>query len=277
MKRKQHKWLLRKVSGSRGKYAYKPDFADTRHQKNTQAEILPYRESMPKRGGTHLDTTLVKRWLHGQVGRDFDLVYSDFLKRIQPKYLESYKECIYYYVTKAHELVFDETSLVVEPFSNLFYINPNSNVLEKHSELVLKRAKNIYLISPSTYCTFLYQKAMKQWESQRVEMCTIVIRDIEKRLTKDDFSTIDYVINNIDKLRKSGEQAMNSFALKYRNTDILLSQKNLFLIHFDMNKGLGTYTLWYEVVKDSSKDWKVTFEGKKALDIQRVRKGSLLL
>ena len=75
MKGKHNKWLLRKVSGSRGKYAHKPDFAETRHEKSTQAEILPFRKSMRKRGGTHLDTTLVKRWLHGQVDRNFDLVY----------------------------------------------------------------------------------------------------------------------------------------------------------------------------------------------------------
>jgi hypothetical protein len=274
MNGKHNKWLLRKVSGSRGKYTHKPDFADTRHEKSTQAEILPFRKSMRKRGGTHLDTTLVKRWLHGQVGRNFDLVYSDFLKRIQPKYLESYKECIFYYVTKAHELIFDENGVVVELFSNLFYIDRDTNVLQKHTESALKEARPIYLTS-GTYSSFLYDRETRIWES-RSDRTKVVIRDEKKILTKDDFSTIDFVLKNTEKLNELGQQAVNSFVLQYQNTDILLSRKDLLSIHFDISKGLNQYYLLYEVAKDASKDWKVIFEGNEIIEVQRIKQGILL-
>jgi hypothetical protein len=272
MKRKQHKWLLRKVSGSRGKYAYKPDFSETRHEKSTQEEILPFRKSMKKRGGTHLDTSLVKRWLHSQVGRNFDIVYSEFLKRIQPKYLESYKECIFYYVTKAHELLFSESGVIVEPFSNLFYIDPDTNLLQKHAEFALKNAKNIHLLSVLSCCSFWYNKGTKQWEGQKATMCKVIIHDPEIILTKNDFSTIDFVIKNENELNRVAQKAMNDFAVKYRNTDLLFSAKYLLSIHFDVRKGLKQYYLLYEVAKGSSKDWKVIFEGSEVLEIERVRR-----
>lgn len=270
MKGKHNKWLLRKVSGSRGKDAQKPDFADTRHEKSTDGEILPFRKSMRKSGWTHLDTSLVKRWLHGQVGRNFDVVYSDFLKRIQPKYLESYKECIFYYVTKAHELLYDEQGLVIEPFSNLFYIDKDSNLLQKHSELALKEARPIYLTS-RTYSTFLYDRVAKKWES-RSTRDKIIIYDEKKILTKHDFSTIDSVLKKIEQLKERSQEAINNFALQYQNTAILFSQKDLLSIHFEVDKGLERYWFLYDVAKDASKDWKVVFEGNEVLEIQRVQK-----
>lgn len=274
MKRKQQKWLLRKISGSRAKYVHKPDFADTRHQKNTEGETLPFRKSMRKRGATHLDTTLVKRWLYGQVGRNFDLVYSDFLKRIQPKYLESYKDCIFYYVTKAHELTFDENGVVVMPFSDVFYISPDTNILQKHSALDLKEARPIYLTSWSC-STFLYDKKAKQWLSKYTEP-KIIIRDEKKMLTKDDFSRIDSVFENLKRLKELSQEAINSLAVQHRNTDILFSRKDLLSIHFDVNIGLEQYCFYYEIAKDASKDWKVLMKGSEVLEIKRVKAETLL-
>ena len=94
MQRKENKWLLRKVSGSRGRHTYKPDYKETRLKKYNNFEDLPKREGMGK-GHSFLDTSLVKRWLYKQVGKDFDDIYSDFLLRIQPKFKEEYKNCIY--------------------------------------------------------------------------------------------------------------------------------------------------------------------------------------
>lgn len=142
--------------------------------------------------------------------------------------------------------------------------------LLKHSELALKATKNTYLTSSSTYSTFLYQKEAKQWESQRTKLCKIVIQDVEKVLTKNDFSTVDYVVNNIERLIESGKQAINSFAFKYKNTDVLLSYKSLLSIHFDINKSLEEYHFLYEVAKDSF-DWKVVFEKNEVVEVQRVK------
>lgn len=136
------KWLLRKTSGSRAKFKVKGDYADRRHAKVDDPEHLPMQESMAN-GAPHqsyLDTGLVKRWLHTQVGRDFADVYSEFLSRIQPKYRHNYSDCIYWYTEPRESTEIDEdgrvwgtfygrrTQLPVGRFK-LFYVHPESNLL----------------------------------------------------------------------------------------------------------------------------------------------------
>ena len=97
------KWLIRKTSGSRSKFKSNGDYSDNRNSKKAgDFENLPQKESMRNKNyhNTYLDTTLVKRWLHSKVGQNFDDIYSEFLTRVQPKYLDEYRDCIYWYVEK---------------------------------------------------------------------------------------------------------------------------------------------------------------------------------
>jgi hypothetical protein len=140
-----NKWLIRKTSGSRSRLKSNGDYSDDRNSKKAvDYNDLPQNESIRNKNyhHTHLDTTLVKRWLHSQVGLNFDDIYSEFLRRIQPKYLDEYRECIYWYVAKKENFEIKENGEVwikcfgqdVKLTSSMrmsFYVDPTSNKLKK--------------------------------------------------------------------------------------------------------------------------------------------------
>ena len=139
------KWLIRKTSGSRSKFKSNGDYADNRNsKKKVEDDSLPERE--PMRGKnyhrTFLDTTLVKRWLYSKVGQNFDEIYSEFLTRIQPKYLDEYRECIFWYVEKKENVEIKENGEiwgkwygqpVKLPYSRqkTFFVDPTTNELKR--------------------------------------------------------------------------------------------------------------------------------------------------
>lgn len=132
------KWLIRKASGSRRRYKLGGDYSDTRNSKVSSLDDLPKKEEMSHNGHTNLDTTPVKRWLHSKVGKDFDQIYAEFLTRIQPKYLDKYRECIFWYVEKNIEIkgngeIWGERDgqPVKVPYSRQakFYVHPDTNKL----------------------------------------------------------------------------------------------------------------------------------------------------
>lgn len=137
------KWLIRKTSGSLSKHKSKGDYADHRHgRKEVDFEQLPQHESMRHKGAhhTYLDTSLVKRWLHSKVGEPFDQVYSEFLTRVQPKYLDEYKDSIYWYVApQAHVEVKPNGEVWGKSYGRpvqlphgghlIFYVDPDTGVL----------------------------------------------------------------------------------------------------------------------------------------------------
>ena len=140
------KWLIRKASGSRARHKIKGSFSDQRNTKRYSSEFdnLPQKESMGGKSTHHsyLDTDLVGRWLHSQVGQDFDDVYSAFLARIQPKYLEQYRECIYWYVEDKKDIEIKENGEVWGKWHHksvrlpyygqeAFYVHPITNRLQK--------------------------------------------------------------------------------------------------------------------------------------------------
>ena len=145
-----HKWLLRKSSGSRAEGKPGLEYADDRHlAKFVDAEDLPTHLGMGRsQRGWNMDTTLVYRFLGSNVGRPFDEVYSEFLSRIQPKYLDQYRECIYWYVAR-HNIEIRDDGLVygsIEygkhlmqplPFSyrGKFFVHPQTGILSKISDL----------------------------------------------------------------------------------------------------------------------------------------------
>ena len=132
------KWLLRKTSGSRSKYKTTGDFSTDRNGKSDEFNNLPQRQSMQGKNTktTFLDTTLVNRWLQSKVDENFDNVYAEFLTRIQPKYLDEYRNCIFEYLEPSQTVVFEKgivlgtlhdsrvellhgkKKLYVDPFSN---------------------------------------------------------------------------------------------------------------------------------------------------------------
>ncbi|MBL4667171.1 MAG: hypothetical protein JKY04_07325 [Sneathiella sp.] len=137
----KNRCFLRKVSGSKARYEHKPDYCDERHRVREFGSEMPIRGKLRKKGMTHLDTSPVKRWLITQVGLDFDMVFSNFIQRIQPKYRAEYSECVYQYVVKKTDVVIKEDGTIREAgrFGNIdhmihthyrpFYVNPSNNVL----------------------------------------------------------------------------------------------------------------------------------------------------
>ena len=138
------KWLIRKTSGSRKKYTISKDYAETRNAKKADLDNLPKQESMSNNRHSYLDTTLVKRWLYAKVGQDFDSIYAEFLTRIQPKYLDQYRDCIFWYVEK--DVEFKENGEIWGTFNGnpvklpytqnaKFYIHPETHTLERLSKV----------------------------------------------------------------------------------------------------------------------------------------------
>lgn len=138
---KEEKWLLRKASGARSKYKSTGDYSKDKPSDLDLMSELPLRERV-KKSDTYLDTSLIRRWLHNYIDQDFDKVYSEFLKRIQPKYLDTYRDCIFWYVEPKVNVTFDENGGVYGRFlgkvsklpnsvHSSFYVDPATNLLKK--------------------------------------------------------------------------------------------------------------------------------------------------
>jgi hypothetical protein len=151
---KEEKWLLRKSSGSKSKYKVKGDYADDKSSDLNLSDELPMRERV-KSSWSYLDTSLVKKWLSNYIDQDFDFIYAEFIKRIQPKYLDEYKECIFWYAEPKANVSFDEDGNVYGTWngkpvklpysqSSKFYIDPASNLLKRIPEHQFKREKITY-------------------------------------------------------------------------------------------------------------------------------------
>ncbi len=132
-------YLLRKVAGSRARHTVKPDYCDTRSTRGSHDMLdAPSWESMRRSGHTYLDTTPVKRWLYSQVEHDFDGVYSEFLQRIQPKYRDGYRDCIFWYtIRKECVEITEQGLLLIHPPALYptrharFYVDPATNRLRR--------------------------------------------------------------------------------------------------------------------------------------------------
>jgi len=264
---KKQKWLLRKISGSRGKYAYKPDYSESRKKKHLDPDHLPYKEPI-KKGNSYLDTSLVKRWLYAQVGKDFDEVYAQFLKRIQPKYLDEYRHCIFWYVSKSHELSLTENKIIIKPWAKKFYINPITNKLEEHADQALKEAKPIFLYTK--YGSLKYSLESKVW-SCKVPNSSIevFVKDEAKELNIKLTYLIDNTIEKMEFLTQKAKSKIAGLAIKSNNTEIILSKKKILSIHFDLKNGLNKYYLLMRVEKDIP-NWKIDFVNYEISNIVRI-------
>jgi hypothetical protein len=151
---KKTKYLLRKKSGSRSRFKsgflnyirsdYSGIFLDETHDEKFQKF-----EGMSTKNKNGIDSTLIGKWLYSQIGKDFDNVYSEYINRVQPKYLDTHKKCIFWYVEKNVKIVDDivykrcdhpyyEYKYNIDGQSyvklNGFYIHPDTNILSRVQE-----------------------------------------------------------------------------------------------------------------------------------------------
>ena len=107
--RSSKKWLISrlKTSGSKKRWLSSTDYATTRNaKKGVDFSDLPTHEAMSKSSSFYngrINTDLLKRFLRTQVGKDWDMVYSEIIARI-PNKLMDYKYCIYWYVADKVEV-----------------------------------------------------------------------------------------------------------------------------------------------------------------------------
>ena len=110
MKEHNKRWLISmmKTSGSKRRYLVNGSFADERNTKKYQdIENLPNHESIGstwKLYNGKLNYGLLIRFIRGQVGNDWDEVYSEIVSRIPTKLLD-YKEIVFWFVADKVELL----------------------------------------------------------------------------------------------------------------------------------------------------------------------------
>ncbi len=110
MKEDNKRWLISKLktSGSKRRYVVNGSFSEERKTKKYKdIENLPNHESIGttwKIYNGKLNYGLLVRFLRGQVGNDWDEVYSEILSRIPTKLLD-YKEIVFWFVADKIELI----------------------------------------------------------------------------------------------------------------------------------------------------------------------------
>ena len=110
MKEHNKRWLISKMktSGSKRQYVANGSFSDERNTKKYKdIENLPNHESIGttwKIYNGKLNYGLLVRFLRGQVGNDWDEVYSEIISRIPTKLLGR-KEIVFWFVADKIELI----------------------------------------------------------------------------------------------------------------------------------------------------------------------------
>ena len=99
---------MMKTSGSKRKYITNGSYAVERHLQNrTELEELPKHgsiKSTQKFYNGKVNYGLLVRFLRGQVGNDWNEVYSEIISRIPTKLLD-YKEMVYWFVADQVEII----------------------------------------------------------------------------------------------------------------------------------------------------------------------------
>lgn len=110
MKEHSKRWLISmmKTSGSKRSYVVNGSFSEERNTKKHQdIENLPNKESI---GSTReiyngkLNYGLLVRFLRGQIGNNWDEVYSEIISRIPTKLLD-HKEIVFWFVADKVEII----------------------------------------------------------------------------------------------------------------------------------------------------------------------------
>jgi hypothetical protein len=166
MREHNKRWLLSvmKTSGSKRRNVRNGRYADERHlQKNHELDELPTHESIKSTESFYngkINYGLLVRFLRGQVGNDWDVVYSEIISRIPSKLLD-YKEMVFWFVADKIEFIegkpwnkktqqFIWTGETFGPihYDNIktapqmieFYVHPDTNKLMRIPQKAYKKA-----------------------------------------------------------------------------------------------------------------------------------------
>jgi len=152
-----------KSSGSRRDHLVNGSFAEERNTKKyVDIENLPSHESIKRTYELYngkINTGLLVRFLRGQIGNDWDVVYSEIIARIPAKLLD-YKEIALWYVADKVEwkdgklwnlrsqkhiftggdyIPINKSSKTSSEEFVEFYVDPETNKLIHNSQKALKR------------------------------------------------------------------------------------------------------------------------------------------
>lgn len=152
-----------KTSGSKRDHIINGNYADERHKKNDiEFEDLPAQESIKstrKFYNAKINYGLLVRFLRGQVGNDWNEVYSEIISRIPTKLLD-YKEMIFWFVAdkvefidgrlwnkKSQQFIWTGEIYKLVHFSQIktqpefkeFYVDPTTNKLVQIQQKSFKR------------------------------------------------------------------------------------------------------------------------------------------
>jgi hypothetical protein len=156
-----------KSSGSRRDHLVNGSFADERNTKKfTDIENLPQHSSIKKTREFYngkINTGLLVRFLRGQIGNDWDDVYSEIIARIPTRLLD-YKEIALWYVAdkvevidgrlwnkRSNKFIYTGGGFNLEHFSLRaqneeimeFYVDPATNKLIHNQQKAFKRIANV--------------------------------------------------------------------------------------------------------------------------------------
>jgi|GEM_PF-2517589 len=255
-KKINNKWLLRKIRGRSYKYNSRTEVT------TTDFDNLPTRTGMGK-NQNGLDSTLVKRWLYPQVGRNFDEVYSDYLVRIQPKYRVTHAECIYYYVDQPHEVTFDADNNPISngmSFRSKFYID-SDNILQKYPDK--KKEKRVSI--ESEFGSFLRTKYsynglwfLKDYDAKKLSHCSQIMV-VGETISTANLKIISKYLKKTNTLKDNSIQTVKNSMKKEQASAFMRSTKHLYSIKFHFPHFPNKYEVVLEISNKRYRYYKIQF------------------
>lgn len=250
-KKSNNKWLLRKIRGNKHRYESRTETTER------DLDNLPKREGMSK-NQNGLDSTLVKRWLHPQVGRNFDDVYSDYLVRIQPKYRVTHADRIYNYVDQPHEVTYDADNNPIR--NSTFYIDAD-NILQKHPDR--KKEKRVSI--ESEFGSFLRTKYsynglwfLKDYDAKKLSHCSQIMI-VGETISTANLRTITKYLKKTNTLKDNSIQAVKNSMKKEQASAFMRSTKHLYSIKFYSPHFPNKYEVVLEASNKRYRYYKIQF------------------
>lgn len=165
MVQQSKRWLMSvmRTSGSKRKYVMNGSYADGRHTKtDISVEELPHREGIKSTREFYngkINYDLLLRFLRGQVGNDWDAVYSEAISRIPAKLLH-HKEMIFWYV--ADDVEFIDGELWNKESQRFIWLNGGYTLLH-YTEMKFQVERKEFYVDPTTNkLVHIPQKAFKK-------------------------------------------------------------------------------------------------------------------
>ncbi len=194
MREDNKRWLISrmKTSGSKRERVKNGNYADERHlTKNADPENLPQHEAIKSTRSFYngkINYGLLVRFLRGQTGNDWDMIYSEIISRIPTKLLD-YKEMIFWFVADKVEFIdgrpwnkktqqfiwtggnyksAHHTAIKTEPELREFYVDPNTNTLVRIQQKSFKRLIKKKRLTFAKFLPFIYaQTFARGWHTMK--------------------------------------------------------------------------------------------------------------